>query len=173
MKYRNMYRWLILPLLFIMVVGLLFVGSACATPTRVTISPTSQTVAPEQTFTVDVRVGPVLAIAGAQFNLSFDPSLVTAISVDEGELFNQGGCATFFLPGTIDNDAGTITGAVCVITTPGCTVSNPGTLATITFVASETTGTSPLHLSNMVIGSKEGHALAKQVNDGSVTVSNP
>jgi len=160
-----------LPLLLFTVIALLFVGSACATPTPVSISPASQTVAPEQTFTVDVLVEPAVAIAGAQFDLSFDASLVTAISVSEGDLFNQGGCGTFFLPGTIDNHAGTITGVVCVIIEPGGAVSDPGTLATITFIAGETAGTSPLSLSNVKLGNKEGHGVTKQVVDGSVEVS--
>ena len=171
MKRRNMYRWFILPLLFT-VVGLLFLGSAC-TPAPVSISPTSQTVAPGQTFTVDVLVEPTVAIAGAQFDLSFDPSLVTAVSVAEGDLLNQGGCNTYFVPATIDNDAGTIAGVVCVIVTPGCAVSDPGTLATITFVAGETAGTSPLQLSNLIVGNKEGQGQARQITDGSVTISAP
>lgn len=173
MKYRNMYRWLILLLLFITVVGLLLVSSACVTLPRVTvsISPTSQTVAPEQTFTVDVLVEPAVAIAGAQFNLSFDSELVTAISVTEGNLFNQGGCGTFFLPGTIDNVAGTITDVVCVIIEPGGTVSGPGTLATVTFSAGTTPGTSPVHLGIVIVGDKEGHLVTDEPLDGSVEVS--
>ena len=170
MKYRNRYRWLILPLL--LVVGLLFLGSACA-PAPVSISPTSQTVSPGQTFTVDISVEPTVLIAGAQFDLSFDSSLVTAVSVAEGDLFNQGGCNTYFVPGTIDNEAGTITGIVCVIITPGCAVLDPGILATITFVAGETAGTSPLQLSNVIIGNKEGQAQGREIYDGSVEVSAP
>jgi len=170
MKYRNMYRWLILLLLFITVVGLLLVSSACGPPLPMRISATSQTVAPEQTFTVDILVNLAYGIAGAQFDLSFDPSLVTAISVDEGDLFNRGGCATFFLPGTIDNEAGTITDIVCVITKPGLVVSGTGTVATITFIVGETTGISPLHLSNVEVGNKEGQAVAKQVVDGTIEV---
>ena len=171
MKYRDIYRWLILPLLLFTVVGLIFFGSACIPSSRVTISPASQTVAPGQTFTVDVLVGPAVAIAGAQFDLLFDPSLVTAVSVAEGNLLNQGGCDTFFLSGTIDNDAGTITGVACVITTPGGTVSSPGILATITFTAGTTEGTSPLDLNNVIVGDKQGQGVTVYVNVGSVTVS--
>jgi len=46
--------------------------------------------------------------------------------------------------------AGTITDVACVITTPGGTVTIPGTLATITFIASTTEGTSPLDLNNVM-----------------------
>ena len=171
MKRSNRYRWSMLPLLLTVAV-LLVLGSACE-PAPVSISPTSQTVSTGETFTVDILVEPTVIIAGAQFDLSFDSSLVTAISVAEGDLFNQGGCSTFFLPGTIDNDAGTITGVVCVIITPGCAVLDPGILATITFVAGETEGTSPLELCNFIVGNKEGTAVFREITDGSVTVSAP
>ena len=171
MKYRDIYRWLILPLLLFTVVGLLFFGSACVPLTSVSVSPTSQTVVSGQTFTVDVLVDPAVAIAGAQFDLSFDPSLVTAISVTEGNLLNQSGCGTFFLPGTIDNVAGTITEVVCVIIEPGWMVSGTGTLATITFTAGTTEGTSPLDLNNVIVGDKQGQGVTVYVNVGSVTVS--
>ena len=171
MKYRDTYRWLVLPLLLFMVVGLSFFGSACIPSTPGSVSPVSQTVAPEQTFTVDILVERASFIAGAQFDLSFDPSLVTAISVDEGNLFNAGGCATFFLPGTIDNVAGTITEVVCVIIEPGWMVSGTGTLATITFTAGTTEGTSPLDLNNVIVGDKQGQGVTVYVNVGSVTVS--
>lgn len=87
----------------------------------------------------------------------------------EGDLFS--GCDAFILPVTIDNNAGTITNVVCAIITPGCAVSDPGTLATITFSAQETVGTSALHLSNVEIGTKEGNAVTKQTSGGSVEVS--
>jgi len=172
MKYRDIYQWLILPLLLFAVVGLLFFGSACES-TNTSISPPSKTVAPGETFTVDVLVTPAVHIAGAQFDLSFDPSLVTAISVEEGDLFNQGGFNTFFLPGTIDNDAGIITGVASVITTCGGTMTVPGTLATITFIASPIEGTSALDLTNVIAGDKQGQRVTVQVNSGSVTISNP
>jgi len=118
---------------------------------------------------VDVLVTPKAHLAGAQFDLIFDPSLATAISVEEGNLFNQTGFNTFFLAGTIDNDAGTIAGVACVITTPGGTMTALGTLATITFIA-DTTGTSPLDLSNVIVGGKNGQRVAVQANSGSVAV---
>jgi hypothetical protein len=171
MKCRDIYRWLTLPPLFLTVVGLLFVSSACGPAQPMSISPTSQTVAPEQTFTVDILVDRASFIAGAQFDLSFDPSLVTAISVDEGNLLSAGGCATLFLPGTIDNVAGTITGVVGVIIEPEWRVSGTGTLATVRFSAGTTVGTSPLALSNVEIGNKEGQAVDKQIDDGTIEVS--
>jgi hypothetical protein len=171
MKYTKMYRWLALPLLLLTATGLLLLGQAC-NPAQVSMSPTSQTVAPGQTFDIEVLVDAKgAAIAGAQFDLSFDPSLLTAISVTEGNLLSQGGCDTFFLPGKIDNVAGTITGFACVIITPGGTVKSSGTLARITFSAGTTAGTSALTLSNVIVGNKAGTKQFVSVAMANVTVS--
>jgi len=76
-------------------------GIAVAQTTIVSISPSTQTVPLGQTFTIDITIDPDVAIVGAQFDLSFDPSLVRANSVTEGNLLKQGGASTYFSPGTI------------------------------------------------------------------------
>ena len=154
------------------IIALPLVGSACGEVSTATISPLSQTVAPGQTFTVDVVINPVVPIAGAQFYLEFDPSLLTAISVSEGNLLNQDGFNTFFRPRIIDNVQGSISGVASVIITPGGTANAPGTLATITFIAGTNEGTSPLYLKNVIVGDKEGQQVVVQVSSGSVTISN-
>jgi len=140
-----------------------------AAVTAVYISPSSQTVH-EGDFTVDVRIDPAVPIAGAQLSLSFDPSLVTAKSVAEGNLFKQNGAPTFFGPGTIDNVAGTITNVFGAIMQAGGSVSSPDTFATITFTAGTSGGTSPLDLSGVMVGDPSGHPVPTAVTGGSVTV---
>jgi hypothetical protein len=103
--------------------------------------------------------------------LSFDPSLLTANSVAEGNLLSQGGASTYFMSGTIDNAAGTITGVFGAITADGQTVSPPGTFATISFTAKTTAGTSALNLSNVIVGKVGGQTATIAVTDGSVTVA--
>ena len=136
----------------------------------VSISPSIKNVSPGP-FTVNVTVEPEVPIAGVQFDLSFNPSLVRANNVTEGHLLKQGGANTFFYSGTIDNAAGTITYAASAITTPGETVSTPGVLATIQMTAKSAAGTSTLGLSNVIAGDMSGNAVAITVNDGSVTIS--
>jgi hypothetical protein len=102
--------------------------------------------------------------------LSFDPSLLTANSVAEGNLLSQGGASTFFMAGTINNAAGTISGVAGAIIVPGQTVSSPGTFATISFTAKTTAGTSPLDLSNVIAGNAQGQPVTITVTDGQVTV---
>jgi C1A family cysteine protease len=139
------------------------------TTTAVTIEPASNKVGIGETFTVDIFVDPATDIAGAQFSLSFDASVVTANDVTEGNLLSQGGAATYFTPGTIDNVAGTITNVAGAIATPGESVSQSGTFATVNFTAT-TAGTSALDLSNVIMGDLQGQPVDIEVTDGSVTV---
>ena len=176
MKWRKTYRCVILSLILYTVVGLLLAGTACTqTSTYVKILPRPKTVATEETFTLNVTLdpAPAHAIAGVQFDISFDPTLITADSIVEGNLFNEGCAATFFRGGTIDNEEGTITDVVCVITEPGCTVATTGIVATITFTAKQSTGTSTLTLSNIKVGNSEGTGLASLGYTGTVEVSPP
>jgi hypothetical protein len=144
--------------------------------TEVYILPAGQTVGAGGTFTVDVAVDPATAIAGAQLNLGFDPSLLSANTVTEGNLLKQGGAPTLFScsggcpPGTIDNVAGTIANVYGAILQAGGTVSSPGTFATITLTAKPKAGNSTLHLWNVLVGDAAGHPVAVAVIDGSVTV---
>jgi hypothetical protein len=138
--------------------------------TVVMIDPSTQTVLPEGSFTVNVTVDPAVPIAGVQFDLSFNASLISANSVTEGNLLKQGGANTYFSPGTIDNAAGTITGVAGAITKPGATVSLPGNFAAVSFTAGTTEGTSPLDLSNLIVGDVNGNLASITLNDGSVTV---
>jgi hypothetical protein len=141
--------------------------------TQVSISPPSQTVNAGQTFTVNVFIEPAEAIAGAQFNLSFDPALLTANSVAEGNLLKQNGALTVFGNGTINNSAGTITNVYGAIITAGATVSSPETLASISFTAKTSAGTSPVTLHNVVVGNATGGAVTINVTDGDVTINIP
>jgi hypothetical protein len=139
-------------------------------PTIVSVSaPTG--IAPGEQFTIDISVEPGTAIAGMQFNLAFDPEVVTAVSVTEGNLLNQGGASTYFNSGTINNTAGTISGVAGVITTPGQTVATPGTFATITLTAGSQGGTSPLTLSNVVVGDVNGQAVETSVVSGQIIIN--
>ena len=76
--------------------------------TTVSIDPPSQTVKGGDSFTINITVDPIEAIAGVQFDLSFDPTLLICNNVMEGDLFQAHD--TYFMDGTIDNNNGEITG---------------------------------------------------------------
>jgi len=167
-------RKLFIQVVFILAVlsCLLFgVTAAFAADTNVAVVPAESTVAPGDTFTVNVDITPAEAIASAQFNLTFDPAVVSVTKVEEGNLFKQGGNNSFFMVIKIDNEAGKATAAGCIIT-PGGEVPGPGTFATVTLVA-QNPGTSPLTLSNVIVGNKESQAVPVTVSSGAVNVAYP
>jgi hypothetical protein len=172
MEHKSVSRWLaLLPVILLLMAALVLPVTALAAPdTAVSVQPASQSVSTGAAFTVDVYVVPDTAIAGMQCYLSFDPSLLTATGVTEGNLLSQGGAATFFMAGAINNTVGIITGVAGAIIVPGQTVSSPGTFATISFTAKMATGTSPLTLSNVIVGNAAGGSVAVTVTSGNVTV---
>jgi hypothetical protein len=137
----------------------------------VRVSAPTEAVAGGTPFTVSILVEPISAIAGAQFNLGFNPALVTVNSVAEGNLFKQNGASTYFFPGAINNNSGTISGACGVIITPGQTISIGGTLAVVNCTAKSGTGTSQLNLSNVVVGDINGQVVPLSVVNGQVGVN--
>ena len=138
--------------------------------TLINIPSTTQNVAKGESFTINVTIYPDTPIAGAQFDLSFNASLLSVESVTEGDLLSQDGASTFFSPGTIDNAAGTITGVAGLITTSGVTVSSPGVFATILMTAKMVDGTSCLTLSDTIVGDTNANAVPTTVNDGSIVI---
>ncbi len=133
--------------------------ASAAESTNVSVSPPAQTVDAGQQFTVTIDVAPGDAMAGMQFDLSFDPSVVVVDRVEEGNLLRQGGATTFFNTGKTDNQAGTITGVFGAIASPGETVSSEGTFAIITLTAKAQRDSWPLALSNVIVGDIDGNAL--------------
>ena len=62
------------------------------------------------TFTLDILAEDVLDMAGWQFDIAFDPAILEAINVSEGNFLKTDGGTTFFQGGSIDNAAGKIAG---------------------------------------------------------------
>jgi hypothetical protein len=147
--------------------------ASAATTTAVSISAPTQPVGPGEQFTVSVAVTPGTAIAGMQLDLSFDASLATVSKVEEGGLLKQGGATSFFNSGTINNQAGTITGVFGAITSPGRTVSTQGTFATITLTAKTQSGTCPIALANVVVGDINGSSVPVTVVGGTASIDRP
>jgi hypothetical protein len=154
-----------------LLISLLLISPAAQAAGTVAVSVTapSQPVAPGSQFSVTVTIQPNNAIAGAQFDLSFNPAVARVTSVSEGTLFRQNGAATYFSPGTINNSTGLLSGVSGVIITPGQTVSASGVLANIVFTATSTRGTSALNLSNVVVGDASALSLPTSLTNASVT----
>ena len=160
-------------ILCLVLIALCFPGRpllAAAGTAAVSVSAPSQPVSQGSQFTVNIVIQPNNAIAGSQFNLTFNPALITVNSVTEGNLLNQNGGSTYFSPGTINNTNGTITGVAGAITTPGQTVSAAGIFAVITMTAGSTRGSSALTLSNVIVGDINGQILPFNATSSQVAI---
>ncbi|HWB95568.1 MAG TPA: cohesin domain-containing protein [Bryobacteraceae bacterium] len=112
---------------------LLLAGTTYAFSDTISVSPASSDVMVGQAFTVDIDIDDISDLFAYQFTLTFDPAVLAADSIVEGDLFAGTG-NSFFLPGTIDNSAGSIAfTADTLLSGPG--VDGPGTLAIATFTA--------------------------------------
>ena len=108
----------------------------------------------DDTFTLDISAENVFDMAGWQFDIAFDPTLLDAINVSEGDFLKTGGGTTFFQGGTIDNAVGKITGlSAARLSTQG--MSGTGTLLQVRFKA-KSAGETKLALQNFEFGATTG-----------------
>jgi hypothetical protein len=70
-------------------------------------------------------------ITGYQFELSYNPNILNGVSVDNGDIIDFG--LHFFMPGTFDNTAGTLSLTGAFFFLAGDVAPGPGTLANVTF----------------------------------------
>jgi Cohesin domain len=152
-------RWLAVFLALALSLLCLPSTASAADTTAVSISAPSEPLEAGEQFSISIEVAPGTPIAGMQFDLSFDPSLVAVSTVEEGGLLNQGGATSFFNSGSVDNQAGRVTGVFGAITTPGMTVSMPGTFATVILTARQQSESCRLSLSNVIVGDMGGNAV--------------
>lgn len=137
--------------------------------TIVSIEPHAQVIDRGQNFIVDVHVQSDEPVSGIEFDLLFNGSVVHAISMEEGDLFKQGGGNTIFNSGSIDNDNGTFTDVYGLILGKA-NVTGSGVFATISFRSQDVDESCTLSLSNLVVSNSTGSRMPVSVIDGSVTV---
>lgn len=98
------------------------------------ITPSSAVVNVGDTFSLAIDVRKITDLFAYEFDLYFDPSILSAKNIDEGIFLSSGG-STSFVPGVIDNRAGTISFTTDTLEKADTGVSGSGTLALITFTA--------------------------------------
>ena len=106
------------------------------------------------TFTLDIGAKDFFDLAGWQFDIVFDPAILEAINVTEGNFLKMGGATTFFQVGTINNRSGRITGFTAARTSLGG-ISGTGILLQVTFTA-KSRGETALTLRNVEFGHPTG-----------------
>ena len=110
--------------------SLLACSAVCWAAPVVSLSPNPASVILGTAFTLDVSVTGVSDLYAFQFDLGFDPSVLAATGISEGAFLGTGG-ATFFIPGGIDNGAGSISSTANTLLTAIGGVSGGGVLARI------------------------------------------
>ena len=120
------------------------------------------------TFTLRIDAEKVTDLAGWQFDLTFDPDVLEAVEVSEGDFLKKGGGTTFFQKGTIDNAAGKIASISAALISKGG-VTGTGTLLSVTFSA-KVDGNSELGLWNFQLGSSTGEVIPAGVRDLTIVV---
>jgi len=141
-------------------------GSVVAGAIPVVVEPSYQILPGNKTFSVNVSVYPTRPIAGIQFDMHFDPSIIQAESVQAGDIFN--GHPFQFDSGNSIN--GEITGVYGFITETGGNVSEPGIFAVITFKTKDIDGISPLNLTNVSIYDEHAAPVPVMIFNASVEV---
>ncbi|MCK4818445.1 hypothetical protein KA005_21925, partial [bacterium] len=111
------------------------IQAVSAVPT-VNIEPPDPSVSQEETFTVNITIDPGgTEILGAQYNLYFNNSLLSALNQSKGPFLSQDGASTNEIVNKIDNTARKIEYGEMTIADSDVIggVTNPGVLASVTF----------------------------------------
>ena len=149
--------------------SLLACSAVCWAAPIIGIAPSPKTVTVGTAFALDVFVTGVSDLYAFQFDLGYDPAVLTATGIVEGAFLGTGG-ATFFIGGTIDNGAGSILFSANTLLTAIGGVNGAGVLARIGFVA---TGVGPaqVNLSGVVLLDSSLSGIAADLAPGAVEVT--
>ena len=121
-----------------------------------------------ETFTLDITAENIHDLAGWQFNIVYDPTVLETVSVSEGDFLKSGNATTFFKKGSIDNAAGKVTGLSSArLSEDG--VIGTGVLVSVRFRA-KAAGQTQLKLENFQLASIHGASIAAGPHEVSVTV---
>ena len=121
-----------------------------------------------ETFTLDILAEDIIDLAGWQFDIAFDPAVLEAINVSEGDFLKKDGGTTFFQSGSIDNATGKITGlSTARLSTQG--VTGTGVLVQVRFKA-KSRGETELALHKFQFGSTTGDTIAAGPHEIRITV---
>ena len=121
----------------------------------------------DDAFTLRLSAKDITDLAGWQSDIAFDPAVLEAVEVNEGDFLKAEGVSTFFVPGTIDNTTGKITNLSTARFKGG--VSGTGTLLSITFMA-KAVGETRVTFSNFYAGSSSTEVIPSDSPAITITV---
>ena len=112
----------------------------------------------EETFTLHLNIENVSDLGGWQADIVFDPAVLRADKVNEGNFLKEDDEPPFFDAGTINNKTGRITGLKAVRISQDRRIGRQGILLTIEFTVIGS-GESRLTLDNFEVGSRRGEMI--------------
>ena len=118
-------------------------------------------------FTLHLSTDKVTDLAGWQTDVVFDPAVLEAVKVDEGDFLKTGGGGSFFLRGAIDNTAGKITGISAARLSGG--VDGTGALLSVTFTA-KAAGETRVTFSNFQAGNRRSEVIPSNTPEIIITI---
>ncbi len=118
-----------------------------------------------ETFPVHIRLENGKKIAGFQFTLTYDPSILKLQGSEEGNLLKKDGSSTFFRT----HNTSSKTFQVISVRTSGDGISGSGKLATLNFEALKR-GTSSLKFNNSLLSTPDAREVPIEVEDASITI---
>ena len=157
--------------ILLLVVAVVFLSSPAFSDAILSVQPSVTTANPGDVFSINIDVSGVTDLYAFQFDLTFDPSILSGLDTSEGSFLPQGG-STIFIPGAIDNVVGTVTFTADTLAGLGPGASGDGTLASLLF-QSLSSGSSPIDLSNVILLDSSGGDISASLINGSVTVPEP
>ncbi len=107
-------------------------------------------------FVIHLNAANMKDLAGWQTDILFDPAILKANSITQGNFLKQGNGQTYFRSGTIDNTTGRITGISATRFTSG--VEGSGTLLAINFTLKNARDTR-IQLRNLKAGDSNGQPI--------------
>ncbi len=135
------------------------------------LDPALQDVEPGHTFTVNVVVDGAVNLGAFQFDMVYDPTVVTVVNVELGPFLGRTGRTVQSAGPDIDNLVGVVTfGAFSLGSRAG--PEGGGLLAILTFTAAGS-GTGTLNLQNVLVTDTLANVQSTSVEGGTVTVSAP
>jgi len=131
-------------------------------PARFSFSTEATQFSVGDTFTVHLKTENMDKLAGWQTDIVFDPAVLKANSVAEGDYLKQNDGETFFQEGSIENGDGKITDIQALQLSKGASMSRHGTLLSIDFTVLKD-GESRLGVENFLAGDRRGEKMKLHV----------
>ncbi len=152
------------------------VGSAAAQGTKIWLDPATLYLAPGDVGTLDIRVGNVIQLAGAEAHLTFDPALLEVVDVDpstEGTQIAHGDFLSpdFVAQNTTDPASGAVDYAIACMPSDKA-VTGSGVLARVTFRALAE-GETLIKVRSALLADMRGQPIAVETGSSAVVVSRP